>query len=176
LNSIVLHPAREKVHVFIMSSTEALPIARVVQSTFASESFSVVLWSDGVFTASSYAMEILEKAVDASDFGIVIAQPDDLLNDENGIIRAYDGDRVMAIFEGASKETSAVRSAMKIHYAVNKIINPLLKKQYPNETYELKHVIGIDTSELFVACIIAHCNRCLKSLFSFFQFFCLHQL
>jgi CRP/FNR family cyclic AMP-dependent transcriptional regulator len=76
----LLHPAREKVHVFIMSSTEALPIARVVQSTFASESFSVVLWSDGVFTASSYAMEILEKAVDASDFGIVIAQPDDLLN------------------------------------------------------------------------------------------------
>ncbi len=76
----LLHPAREKVHVFIMSSTEALPIARVVQSTFASESFSVVLWADGVFTASSYAMEILEKAVDASDFGIVIAQPDDLLN------------------------------------------------------------------------------------------------
>jgi class 3 adenylate cyclase len=52
-----------------------------------------------------------------------------IINDENGIIRAYDGDRVMALFDGASKETSAVRSAMKINYAVNKIINPLLKKQ-----------------------------------------------
>src|SRR5205807_7866165 len=34
--------------------------------------------------------------------------------------------------------------------AVHKIINPLLKSHYPKTTYQLKHVIGVDTSELFV--------------------------
>jgi CRP/FNR family cyclic AMP-dependent transcriptional regulator len=76
----LLDPAREEIQVFMMSSTEALPIARAIQSNFLHDNFSAVLWSDGVFTASSYAMEILEKAVGASDFGIVIVQPDDLIN------------------------------------------------------------------------------------------------
>lgn len=57
----------------------------------------------------------------------------------------------MAVFLGDNKETSAVRTAMKISYAVHEIINPSLKEQYPGKTYRLKHVIGIDTSKLFVA-------------------------
>jgi len=73
-------PAREEIRVFVMSSTEALHIARVIQSNFAHDSFSVTLWADGVFTASNYAMESLERAVGDSDFGIVVAQPDDLTN------------------------------------------------------------------------------------------------
>ncbi len=62
-----------------MSSTEALHIAREVQSHFEHDSFSVVIWEDGVFKASSYAIESLEKALDDSDFAIAIAQPDDLI-------------------------------------------------------------------------------------------------
>jgi len=57
----------------------------------------------------------------------------------------------MAVFLGEAQSTSAVRSALKINYVVQEIINPLLKKQFPNTTYELKHVVGVDTSELFVA-------------------------
>jgi class 3 adenylate cyclase len=74
-----------------------------------------------------------------------------IINSEQGDIRGYDGDRVMAVFRGDSKNTSAVRSALKINYAVQEIINPLLKKQYPRKTYQLKHAIGVDTSDLFVA-------------------------
>ena len=73
-----VNPSRENIRVFIMSSTEALHIAREVQSHFEHDSFSVVIWEDGVFKASSYAIESLEKAVDDSDFAIAIAQPDDL--------------------------------------------------------------------------------------------------
>ncbi len=75
-----VNPTRENIRVFIMSSTEALDIAREVQSNFAHDSFSVVIWTDGVFKASSYAIESLEKAVADSDFAIAIAQPDDLTN------------------------------------------------------------------------------------------------
>ena len=74
-----------------------------------------------------------------------------IIKSEQGTITAYDGDRVMAVFLGDSKETLAVRSAMKINYTVQKIINPLLKRQHPRTTYELKHVVGVDTSELFIA-------------------------
>ena len=75
-----VNPTRENIRVFIMSSTEALDIAREVQSNFAHDKFSVVVWTDGVFTASTYAIESLEKAVDDSDFAIAIARPDDLTN------------------------------------------------------------------------------------------------
>ena len=74
-----------------------------------------------------------------------------IIKDEQGTITAYDGDRVMAVFLGKLKNTSAVRSAQMINYPIQAIINPLLKKQYPSTTYQLKHVIGVDTGELFVA-------------------------
>jgi uridylate cyclase len=74
-----------------------------------------------------------------------------IIKNEQGTITAYDGDRVMAVFLGNTKNTSAVRSALMINYTVREIINPLLQKQYPETAYQLKHVIGVDTSELFVA-------------------------
>jgi class 3 adenylate cyclase len=73
-----------------------------------------------------------------------------IIKNEQGSITAYDGDRVMAVFLGDSKNTSAVRTALKIKYTVNEIINPLMKKQYPDKKYQLKHVVGIDTSELVI--------------------------
>ena len=70
---------------------------------------------------------------------------------ENGTITAYDGDRIMAIFTGDTKNTSAVRSAMKINHAVIKIIRPALNQQYPDKNFTLDHAIGIDTSQLRAA-------------------------
>ncbi|RZF24669.1 adenylate/guanylate cyclase domain-containing protein [Paraburkholderia sp. UYCP14C] len=37
----------------------------------------------------------------------------DIIKDEGGVITAYDGDRVMAVFTGGSKNTSAARCALK---------------------------------------------------------------
>lgn len=68
-----------------------------------------------------------------------------------GTITAYDGDRVMAVYLGKSKNTKAVKTALKIHAARRHIIQPALNKQYPDSNFVLKHTCGIDTSELFVA-------------------------
>ncbi len=76
-----------------------------------------------------------------------------IIRSEGGEITAYDGDRIMAVYIGDLKNTSAARSALKINYAVNKIINPILKECYPNTNYRVKQVVGIDTSELFVTSI-----------------------
>ncbi|GAD58294.1 MULTISPECIES: TIR domain-containing protein [Brevundimonas] len=69
---------RETIRVFLISSAEALPVARVIQSALAHDSFLVTLWTDGVFRATSYALESLETAVDESDFAIAVAHSDDL--------------------------------------------------------------------------------------------------
>src|SRR5258708_22320692 len=69
----------------------------------------------------------------------------------DGSITAYDGDRIMAVFIGDTKNTNAAKTALQINAAVIDIINPAISNQYPQSTYHLSHVIGIDTSPLFVA-------------------------
>lgn len=74
-----------------------------------------------------------------------------IIRAEGGVITAFDGDRVMAVFIGSAKNSSAARSALKINWAVKNIINPALKVQYPKTIYEVTQAIGIDTGPLFVA-------------------------
>lgn len=74
-----------------------------------------------------------------------------LIRHRGGKVTAYDGDRIMGVFIGEAKNTSAVKTALNINYAVVEIINPALTKQYPKETYSVNHVVGIDTSDLLVA-------------------------
>lgn len=74
-----------------------------------------------------------------------------ILQNRGGVITAYDGDRVMAVFIGDSKCSSAAKAALELNWAVRNIVNVKLKAQYSNETYQLKHVVGIDTSQLWVA-------------------------
>lgn len=69
---------------------------------------------------------------------------------EGGAITAYDGDRLMAIFTGDYKNTNAVRCALRINSAVLDIIQPALSEFYRND-FQLKHVVGVDTSQLRVA-------------------------
>ena len=74
-----------------------------------------------------------------------------IIRSENGVITAYDGDRVMAVYIGDSKNSSAVRTALKLNFAVERIINPGITDIYPRSRYSVKHSVGIDTSGLFVA-------------------------
>ena len=74
-----------------------------------------------------------------------------IIRAEGGEITGYDGDRIMAVFIGDSKNTVAARAGLKINYAVLKIINPALERQYPNVRYTVKHQVGIDTSQLLAA-------------------------
>lgn len=74
-----------------------------------------------------------------------------VIRSEGGAITAYDGDRVMAVFTGSTKNTSAVRAALKINYAVCEIIRPAMKAQYPSKEFTLKHVVGVDSTQLRTA-------------------------
>lgn len=68
-----------------------------------------------------------------------------------GVIVGFDGDRVMAIYLGDAKETDALKTALQINAAVGKIINPTLLQQYPQKSYSLRQVVGVDSGKLLVA-------------------------
>jgi CRP/FNR family cyclic AMP-dependent transcriptional regulator len=69
----------DKIEVFVISSVEALPIARAVQEIFKHDPFRVTLWTDGVFRASQYSVESLVQKLDTSDFAVAIVKSDDLV-------------------------------------------------------------------------------------------------
>ena len=72
----------------------------------------------------------------------------------NGYVRSFDGDRVMGVFIGDSKNTSAAKAALNINWAFRELITPQFKKQYEvfrNETLKLAHCTGVDTSKVLVA-------------------------
>ncbi len=68
----------QTIRVFIISSAEALPIARVVQSAFQHDPFVTKVWTDGVFRIANYTLQDLEVEIDRSDFAVAIAHSDDL--------------------------------------------------------------------------------------------------
>jgi len=58
----------------------------------------------------------------------------------------------MAVFVGDGKETTAVRAALKINWALKNIVVSERNAFYKNSgAITLNHVVGVDTSELFVA-------------------------
>lgn len=74
-----------------------------------------------------------------------------IIKQNGGQITAYDGDRVMGVYIGESKNSNATKTALKINYAVRNIITPAMKAQYPTTSYTLNHSVGVDTSKILVA-------------------------
>jgi len=73
-----------------------------------------------------------------------------IIRNNSGEITAFDGDRIMAVYVGSTKNSSAAKTSLQLNWALTKI-NTELKAEYPNTAFELKHSVGIDTSTLFVA-------------------------
>lgn len=76
-----------------------------------------------------------------------------IIKANEGTIVSYDGDRIMAVFLGGSKNSQAVNSALCLSGAVKKVINPELLEHYKGRTTftGLKHVVGIDNGTVYAA-------------------------
>ena len=74
-----------------------------------------------------------------------------IIRAHGGVITAFDGDRVMAVYLGDHKRTNAAKTALKINYAVRDIINPAIANQFSTTPYRVSQRVGIDVSKLFVA-------------------------
>lgn len=74
-----------------------------------------------------------------------------IIRDCGGVITSYDGDRVMAVFIGNSKNSAAAKCGLKINWAVKNIVQPALKAQYTDSSFKLQQTVGVDTSDFWVA-------------------------
>jgi class 3 adenylate cyclase len=109
----------------------------------------VVLYAD--LSASTKMVDSLNHNVAAEIYKAFLHCAAKIIRAETGVITAYDGDRIMAVFAEGAKNTAAARTALKINWAVKNIVNPRLKGQYPDLNFTAKHVVGVDSANLWVA-------------------------
>ncbi len=101
----------------------------------------------------STEIAIYDKRVAARVFKSFLASCTKIIRYRGGEIRSFDGDRVMGVFIGNSKNTSAAKAALNINYAFLKLVKPKLEAKYQvfaDGTYKLAHCVGIDRSEVMV--------------------------
>lgn len=75
----------------------------------------------------------------------------EIIKNNGGVITAFDGDRVMAVYIGDSKNSSAAKTALQINWVVKNLINPKIKGRYEKTSYSIQHAVGIDSGKLLVA-------------------------
>lgn len=73
-----------------------------------------------------------------------------LIRHHGGTIVSYDGDRVMGVFISNRQRNDAVSCALKINYAVKNYVQAEMEKRWTGD-FKIRHVIGIDTSEIRAA-------------------------
>ena len=69
----------------------------------------------------------------------------------DGKITSFDGDRVMGVFIGGSKNSNAAKCALKMDYAVLEIIKPTVTNHFQalkQDGFEISHCVGVDTSSV----------------------------
>lgn len=70
-----------------------------------------------------------------------------------GEVRSFDGDRVMGVFVGNSKNTSAAKCALKMNWVMSKLLRPRAEVSFPalrQQGFVLQHGVGIHSSEVLV--------------------------
>ncbi len=122
-------------------------ISRLTSVNSAIEFKGTVLYADLVDSTS--LVDSRDKTLASEIYKAYLYCAGRLIRANGGTITAYDGDRVMAIYTGNYKNTSAVTTALEINYAVGNIINPAIIKQYSGETFRTNHLIGIDYGVLW---------------------------
>lgn len=97
---------------------------------------------------SSMMAKELDRRVAAKIVKSFLATSARIIRSCDGKIVSFDGDRIMGVFYGDSKNSDAAKCALKINYAVLKIIRPRFTKKYDsvkNASFVIDHGVGVDT-------------------------------
>jgi adenylate cyclase len=74
-----------------------------------------------------------------------------LVTSSGGVVRSFDGDRVMGIFVGDMKNTNAARCALKMNYVLTQMLRPQVSAKFTSmKDFTIKHCVGISWSEVLV--------------------------
>lgn len=110
---------------------------------------ATILYAD--MSGSTALVDAHEPSFSAEVYKTYLACAARIIKRTGGCITAYDGDRIMAVFLGDTKNTTAAKTALKVNWAVSKIVNPAIQAQYGTTAYQMQHCIGIDTSRILVS-------------------------
>jgi adenylate cyclase len=115
---------------------------------------------------SSKAAATLQKHVTAAVIRGFLRASSSIIRARGGEIRSYDGDRVMGIFMGDSKNTSAIKAGLQINWAVIEILRPALIAKWSNieDYYVASHAVGVATGESLIVKGGVHGNNDLASI------------
>lgn len=111
---------------------------------------AAVLYAD--LAASTMLVRNYSHQFCAKVYKTYLAATCKILRQKGASITSFDGDRVMGVFLGDSKNSDAGRCALAINHMVVKILNPAIHDRYPNlkkKGFKLRHGVGIDAGELF---------------------------
>lgn len=96
---------------------------------------------------SSKMAKVLDRRITAKILKAFLATTSRLIRANNGKVVSFDGDRVMGIFHGGSKNSNAAKCALQINWAVQVLRNKF-NSQYPsttNTSVPINHCVGVDT-------------------------------
>lgn len=97
---------------------------------------------------SSRMAKELDRRVAAKVLRAFLATTARLVREHGGSIASFDGDRILGVFVGDPKNTSAAKCALQIKYVVQKIIRPKFEKKYSSvrdASFSISHGAGLDT-------------------------------
>ena len=100
---------------------------------------------------SSKMAKELDRRVAAKIMKSFLSTTCRLIRSLGGTVVSFDGDRVMGIFLGSSKNTSAAKCALQINYVVSEVIRPKFEKRYDSvkdASFKITHAVGVDTGTI----------------------------
>lgn len=110
---------------------------------------AVVLYSD--MDGSTKLVDKYKRWFATSIYKSFLYTAAKVIRKQGGVITSFDGDRIMAVFIGNAKNTSAARSALGINWARHRVINQSIEDNYPDVDYRSSHTTGVASSDLFIA-------------------------
>ncbi len=97
---------------------------------------------------SSKMAKELDRRVAAKVMKSFLATTCRLIRSLGGTIVSFDGDRVLGVFIGDAKNSTAAKCGLQIKYTVQSIIRPKFETKYEsvrNATFSISHGVGVDT-------------------------------
>jgi class 3 adenylate cyclase len=109
---------------------------------------AVILYTD--LAESTKIAKDFDSRIAAKVFKSFLTCSSRIIRASGGVVKSFDGDRVMGVFIKGQKNTDAVKAAMKIKYAFEAIIKSKLLSKYPQLVGRLDFGTGIDSSKILV--------------------------
>ncbi len=112
---------------------------------------ATILYAD---LADSTELALYDQGIAAEVYKAYLLGTTRLVKANGGQVRSFDGDRVMGIFIGDSKNSSAAKTALKINYFFTQILQPRFLdfyKRLENSSFKFAQSVGVDTGTIRVA-------------------------